>query len=289
MTPAKKTGKPKPSIVVAGDLAVDWFETETPPRGLAKGEPVNPRNWRTFQSVIRESLPGGAWLLADLVRAATGAEIAAPPLRDLRSLPADELVHSYVELGRFPAVGGKKDDKPSVFRVRSYKGFTGPAGDHPSCYPFEARGAAVRLVVLDDAGNGFRDHEDLWPAALSMEAKPLVVVKMSRPLTAGPLFDELRKRHAERPGAGLRRRRPAPRRDQDQPAAVLGADGHGLRLADGRESRPAPAQRLRRYRRPLRRRWRHRLLELARAPSRPGSITIRRRVRTGPARSGRER
>jgi hypothetical protein len=198
MTPAKKTGKPKPSIVVAGDLSVDWFETETPPRGLAKGEPVNPRNWKTYPAVSREAKPGGAWLVADFVRATTAAEVLAPPSRDLRAVAADELVHSYVELGRFPAVGGKKDDKTSVFRVKSYKGFTGPTGDRPSAYAFKDQGAEPRLVVLDDAGNGFRDHEDLWPAALSTEAKPLVVVKMSRPLSAGLLFEHLRKRHAAR-------------------------------------------------------------------------------------------
>jgi hypothetical protein len=198
MTPAKKTAQSKPSIVVAGDLSVDWFEIEAPPRGAAKGEPVNPRNWRTYPAVSRESRPGGAWLLADFVAAATGVEVEAPPLRDTRSIAADELVHAYVEIGRFPAVGGRKDEKPSVFRVRAYKGFSGPAGETPSVYPFKPRSTAPGLVVLDDAGNGFRDHPDLWPAALSNGAKPPVVVKMSRPLTAGRLFDHLRRRHADR-------------------------------------------------------------------------------------------
>ncbi|HSQ79082.1 MAG TPA: RyR domain-containing protein [Candidatus Bathyarchaeia archaeon] len=198
MTPTKKTAPNGPAIAVAGDLSVDWFETETPPRGAAKGEPVNPRNWRTYPAVSREARLGGAWLVADLVRAATGVEVAGPPSKEARTLPADELVHSYVELGRFAAVAGKKDDKTAVYRVKSYKGFTGPAGDRPSAYPGEARPAAPALVVLDDAGNGFRDHQDLWPAALSNGAEPLVVVKMSRPLSAGPLFDHLRGRHAGR-------------------------------------------------------------------------------------------
>jgi hypothetical protein len=198
MPPAKTVRPARPSIIVAGDLSVDWFETETPPRGASKGEPVNPRNWKTYPSVSRESKPGGAWLVADLVAAAIGAEVQAPPLRDTRTIPADELVHAYAELGCFPAVGGRKDEKPSVFRVRAYKGFTGPAGESPSAYPFKPRSAAPALVVLDDAGNGFRDHEDLWPAALSNAARPLIVTKMSRPLTAGRLFDHLRRRHADR-------------------------------------------------------------------------------------------
>ncbi len=198
MPPARKAGPSKARIVVAGDLSVDWFEAETPPRGQAKGEPTNPRNWKTYPAVRREAKPGGAWLVADFVRAATGAEVLAPPVSDVRAIAAGELVHSYVELGRFPLGGGKKDEKTSVFRVNSYKGFTGPEGDRPSAYPFKGQAAAPEIVVLDDAGNGFRDHESLWPAALSQAAKPLIVVKMSRPLTAGLLFDELRKRHAGR-------------------------------------------------------------------------------------------
>ncbi len=198
MTPATKTAKPKPAIIVAGDLSVDWFEAETPPRGAAKGEPADPRNWRTFPAVSREARAGGAWLLAEFVEAAAGIEVAAPPRKDLRTAAADELVHSYVELGRFPVIAGKKDDKATVYRVRAYKGFTGPAGDRASAYPLKAPVAKPDLVVLDDAGNGFRSHEDLWPAALASGAKPLVVVKMSRPLAAGPLFDHLRKHHAAR-------------------------------------------------------------------------------------------
>jgi hypothetical protein len=198
MPPARKAGPSKARIIVAGDLSVDWFEAETPPRGQAKGEPTNPRNWKTYPAVRREAKPGGAWLVAGFARAATGAEVLAPPLGDVRAIAAGELVHSYVELGRFPLIGGKKDEKTSVFRVKSYKGFTGPEGDRPSAYPFKVQAASPELIVLDDAGNGFRDHEGLWPAALSRAAKPVIVVKMSRPLTAGLLFDELRKHHADR-------------------------------------------------------------------------------------------
>jgi hypothetical protein len=197
MTPTRKTGPTPPRIVVAGDLSVDWFETETPPRGASKGEPANPRNWRTYPAVRREARPGGAWLVADFVRAATGAEVLGPSPKDVRAVPADELVHAYVELGRFPLAGGKKDEKTSVFRVKAYKGFTGPEGDRPSAYPFKGAAGAPDLVVFDDAGNGFRDHEALWPA-LPGDAKALFVVKMSRPLAGGLLFEKLRKRHGGR-------------------------------------------------------------------------------------------
>ncbi len=197
MTATRKTAPSQARIVVAGDLSVDWFEVETPPRGAAKGEPVHPRNWRTYPAVRREARPGGAWLVAEFVRAATGADVAGPAPKDVRAVPADELVHAYVELGRFPLAGGKKDEKASVLRVKAYKGFTGPEGDRPSAYPFKGAAGVADIVVLDDAGNGFRDHEALWPP-FPKNDKALYVVKMSRPLAGGLLFERLRKAHGDR-------------------------------------------------------------------------------------------
>jgi len=198
MPPARKTPPTQPRIAVAGDLSVDWLEAETPPRAQEKGEPADPRNWKTYPDVRREARPGGAWLLADLVRSATGAEVSAPPPRDVRSVPAGEIVQCYVELGRFPAGGGGKDAKATVFRIKSYKGFTGPAGDGASAYPLKGPAAPPALWVLDDAGNGFRDRADLWPEAFGTSPNALFLVKMSRPLVSGRLFDELRKRHGGR-------------------------------------------------------------------------------------------
>ena len=198
MSPAKKDGQTMPHIVVAGDLAVDWFEVEAPPLGPGKTGEGSPRNWRMSALVRREAKPGGAWLLADFLRAAARADVLAPPAGDVGAIPSGELVQKYIELGRFPLGGGKKDEKTSVFRVKSFKGSAGPEGDRASAFPFKVPAAAAGLFVLDDAGNGFRDDESLWPAGLLKASEALFVLKMSRPLATGRLFGELRKRHGDR-------------------------------------------------------------------------------------------
>jgi hypothetical protein len=198
MTQAKTARQSKPGIVVAGDLSLDRFELELPPSGPGRPGAERPRNWKALPIVRREAKPGGAWLVADFLRAATGAEVYAPPSGDAAATSAGEIVQVYVELGRFPVSAGKKDEKTSVFRVKSYKGATGPEGDDPSAALFKGPAAAPGLVVIDDAGNGFRDHENLWPSALVRSAAPLILLKMSRPLLTGRLFAELRKRHGDR-------------------------------------------------------------------------------------------
>ena len=53
-------------------------------------------------------------------------------------------------------------------------------------------------MVLDDAGNGFRDSKAAWPGAVKKGKKPIVVVKMSGPMAHGALWEELQKHHADR-------------------------------------------------------------------------------------------
>src|SRR5262249_62377510 len=48
------------------------------------------------------------------------------------------------------------------------------------------------LVVLDDAGLGFRERPELWPGAIAREpGRPWVVLKMARPVADGPLWEHL--------------------------------------------------------------------------------------------------
>jgi len=55
------------------------------------------------------------------------------------------------------------------------------------------------MVILDDAGNGFRSQEQYWPLALLEGGKkPIVIYKMSLPLAEGKLWDHVRKNHADR-------------------------------------------------------------------------------------------
>jgi hypothetical protein len=58
---------------------------------------------------------------------------------------------------------------------------------------------AASLVVLDDAGLGFRSKRELWPASLTaLGSRPWVLVKVSRPVAQGELWDHLSAQHADR-------------------------------------------------------------------------------------------
>jgi hypothetical protein len=185
-------------ILVAGDLSVDWFEVATPALVPSGSGARFPKNWRLFPGVHRFAKPGGAWLLADFIRSAAGTSVFSPGRKKPETIPHDELIHSYIELGPFPFSSLDRDKKNTVYRIKGYKGFTGPADGRASSYPMTAGFKEAEIVVLDDAGNGFRDEESHWPDALLKSEKPLLVVKMSRPLTESALLREIRKKHGER-------------------------------------------------------------------------------------------
>ncbi len=194
------SSRKKATIIVAGDLSVDWFEVTRAPKPAPEEGEASIQNWMIFPRVQRFAKPGGAWLLADFVRAAAGDTSAVHSLAPghIERIPSAELIQSFITLDRFPYSSAEKDKKNLVYRTRFYNGFDGPRDGRASALPFPKAPAGADLVVLDDAGNGFRDHQELWPEALKKAPKPIVVVKMSRPLAAGPLFDELRSRHRER-------------------------------------------------------------------------------------------
>ncbi len=69
----------------------------------------------------------------------------------------------------------------------------------PGLRPVPDDDPAAALVILDDAGNGFRSLPSLWPLAIrSDERRPLVIYKMNRPVATGLLWDHLRCCHADR-------------------------------------------------------------------------------------------
>ena len=55
------------------------------------------------------------------------------------------------------------------------------------------------LVVLDDADLGFRSEDDLWPAALKKVGdRPWLLVKKSRPVAQGEVWEHLSAHQADR-------------------------------------------------------------------------------------------
>ena len=190
-----KEGRSK-KIVVTGDVAVDWFEVSAPPSASGNKEVMN--NWQTYPGVQRFARPGGALFLANFVRAATGMEVLFPELKNIEKVATEKIIHSFVSLDKFPYSTFKKDEKNAVYRVSNYRGFTGPDKGKQSFLSVKNDDPNADIVVLDDAGNGFRDAKSFWPAALKKIKKPLVVIKMSCPLAKGSLWEEIQEHHVER-------------------------------------------------------------------------------------------
>lgn len=183
-------------IVVAGDVTIDWLMwlvKGKDPGGKGCPEPLN---WELYQGTRMTPRPGGALLLARLVQEATGLPVLAPRLRNLPNIPPKNLLHSLVLLEEFPYTTEEKDKKNLVFRVKQNLGYDGPEKSKVRPLKVQDDEAGADLVVLDDAGNGFRDEEGGWPLAVTTpEQKPLVILKMSRPLQTGGLWQRLRRDH----------------------------------------------------------------------------------------------
>jgi hypothetical protein len=189
----------QPVVLVSGDATLDWLEWTLP----ATGGPA-PGTWCADERSPRRTVHmaaklGGALLLARLVEAVQQTQVVAPALGGLRDEPSAGIRQIRARLAPYPASTAPADAKRLVWRIQELCAYAGPegAGAEPSAPA--AAGSAADLVVLDDAGSGFRDQPDAWPPALAgAETKPLVLLNMSRPLGGGRLFDELSTRHADR-------------------------------------------------------------------------------------------
>lgn len=182
--------KKKSGIVVAGDVAIDWLQWV---EHYDHSDSGRPSNWRLYPGTLMRAEPGGALLLARMVKAATGMGVATYELTGIEDIPPDHIVHSTAILDHFPSGGKEK-----TYRVKQYGGFAGPAGGSPGQLPVVGDDENAGLVVIDDAGNGFRDYKGAWPKAIAGKGKgPLVILKMGRPIGSGALWDHLVRSHAQ--------------------------------------------------------------------------------------------
>ncbi len=218
--PAPRANEPRttdkrrdPRIVVAGDVTidwlaetgVDWLRTSGDRAGSqpAAGVAGRRQNWQLHAGTRMEARGGGALLLAREIALATGREperatVISYRVGDLRNIPPDRILHSVVEVAPFEERAGDRKGK-RVFRVARFQGFSGASDKRPEPLLIQHDTADAEIVVLDDAGNGFRDQSDAWPLAIRTKGKtPLVVLKMSRPLSGGPLLERIRDAHSAR-------------------------------------------------------------------------------------------
>ncbi|AKB43424.1 RyR domain-containing protein [Methanosarcina vacuolata] len=187
--------KKESKIVVAGDVTVDWFMY--PVKARDKGD-----NWCLHDASHADVLPGGAALLTSFIKQSieeegilatvTGPEL---PEKKLRNFSPEKIIHSNAILGNFKTSGDKKTE---VLRIKELSGYIGPQENKlPSWTPSVSNDANIEIVILDDAGNGFREMEKLWPEALESVENPIIIYKMSLPLLKGKLWEKISEKYHE--------------------------------------------------------------------------------------------
>jgi hypothetical protein len=182
----------RPTITVAGDICIDWlqFPIKAKDSGL---------NWELYPGTCFVAKPGGALLLADILRRFQGVTVLSSTLVGIENIPPEQVIHSNAELELFPYSSDPKDKNNLVYRVKKFRGFVGSNNVAPEFAKIENDNPDSQIVILDDAGNGFRDNAKYWPKAITENGKkPLVIYKMSRPLAQGKLWEHVFKSHSER-------------------------------------------------------------------------------------------
>lgn len=188
-----------PVVAVGGDVCIDWLSIPVEPVAVADGQP----NWRLRGGEHMFAERGGAWLTADLTAAALGntADVVKPEKQErIENVAPDDVIHSLLRLRKFRA--GPKDESLR-WRVAKFEGFSGPLANSkkppfPAC-KMERAVLAADLVLLDDAGNGFRDFANAWPEVVSdTTARPVIIYKVRRPLAQGALWKRVKEHHAQR-------------------------------------------------------------------------------------------
>ncbi len=177
-------------IFATGDAAIDWFEVIAKPR--VGSENNGHDNWERCPSVRRIPMPGGSLMLTEMLRKAARQEVTGPKLLErLEMITPEQMVHSEVTLSC--------EDKTERYSIVQEKGYAGPpVGQKPLClnaannfieFPIDAGGAEI--IVIDDAGNGFRNCVHLFPQDISKDA--LLIYKVHSPLMTGSLWQWIKR------------------------------------------------------------------------------------------------
>jgi len=188
------------TVVVAGDVAIDWLAWEKDITEYSSSG-INPRfNWIKNTGLHMQAFPGGAGLLAHMVTQSLEGnadyKVVSYPLAKIENIPPSEIIHSNTLCGGYPVQTGKKE---LIFRVKYHCGYSGPENCITPPLRLTEDDPDAAFVLLDDAGNGFRDNRDSWPAAIVTPGKtPQVILKMSYPLVEGPLWEHLLENHGDR-------------------------------------------------------------------------------------------
>ena len=126
--------------------------------------------------------------------------VLSPILEGIENIPPEQVIHSNAELELFPYSIDPKDKNKLVYRIKKFRGIRGSKQMLQLDCSYRLKDDPDSpIVVLDDAGNGFRDNPEYWPKAITENGKkPMVIYKMSRPIAQGKLWDHVIKNHQDR-------------------------------------------------------------------------------------------
>ena len=151
------------NIIVAGDIALDWIGWEIPADEKGVMNATGIQNWKFWPGLWMNCQEGGVLLINSFLKEApwvTGKEphLISHALGALEKISPSDIIHSNTILEKFPV---EKEKKERVWRVKRYCGFSGPEGFKN--YKLQEDPVDPDIVVLDDCGNGFRNHPEAWP------------------------------------------------------------------------------------------------------------------------------
>ncbi|WP_181703307.1 hypothetical protein [Chthonobacter albigriseus] len=196
---ARKAEHCQALIAVAGDPAIDSFQEEVREQIT---NPTSQENWHREVGFRRYRLGGGVLLLGHLLKACAeraGLSIAVSTpqfeLPDRFDAPV-KIIRSLAYLVRRETViDGKLQNRWFASQFAGFSRSATPSsnkGIEKTLRGVDTDGREPDVVVIDDAGNGFRDDPELWPDWLRKPGAHscfLAVLKINRPFrTESPLF-----------------------------------------------------------------------------------------------------
>lgn len=173
------------SVVVAGDITIDWLMYPVEPKDGGK-------NWQSLPALHSQAFEGGALKLAAFIgetleHRGLRHRIFKPALPgSLREFSPDQVIHSNAVL----AVS-REEKNCKILHIEKAAGYMGVDSNALLQLPPEPNPEKTDIIVLDDAGNDFRDQPPCWPRALATSADAWIIHKMSRPLNTGQLWQTL--------------------------------------------------------------------------------------------------
>ena len=190
-------------IVVAGDVSVDWYYWPRPSYSSKEDT-----NWKLYEGIDTNPQLGGATLLAewlrDILRIRTEESpysLASQSCEDLIRKSLSEVLHTNVYLDLFPPFSSSDTkEEVKVYRVKNYLGHIASVDNkqHPASLEILEDRQDADIVIIYDAGDGFRFEKEAWPEALKGDRKPVVIYNMYPPLFKGDLWKHILRYHKEK-------------------------------------------------------------------------------------------